>query len=45
MRIDDGGKRQDQMAAEGTANPLDSNPELLDAALNAFSAQSFAKPR
>lgn len=29
--------------AEGTANPLDSNPELLDAALNAFSAQSFGE--
>jgi len=28
---------------EGTANPLESNPELLDAALNAFSMQSFGE--
>ncbi len=28
---------------EGTPNPLDGNPELLDAALNVFSTQSFGE--
>ena len=28
---------------EGCANPLEGNPELFDAALNAFSAQSFGE--
>ena len=28
---------------EGISNPLESNPELLDAALNAFCAQSFGE--